>query len=128
MPNSDQDMVYRFFKPGFCEHQSDKLIPAVNRKAILLDKNFACHPKVTLLARKSDPVPLLVLLYIWSRLDLESGSWSMRMDFFEHWVRTTYGKGNRYSVKECLESLRKVQLLDFVIIPITECSENEFID
>lgn len=121
MSKQDVKMAYRFFKPGYCEHQSNRLMDGKTRKAILLDKNFSTHPKVTLLAEKSDPVPILVLLHIWGRLELESGAWDMRTDIFDHWVRRTYNKSNRYSVKGCLDALKEVDLLDFEIIPLAEC-------
>lgn len=128
MSNSAPKMVYHFSKPGFAEHQSPKLLDHTIRKSILMDKNFATHPKVTMLAEKKDPVAFLILFHVWARLDLESGSWAMRTDLFDHWVRRTFNRRNRFSVQNCLDSLVETDLLHYRIVPLSEFEGYSFED
>lgn len=105
--------TYIFKKKGFKRRQSEKLMDANKRQAILMDCDLNRDPKMLALYAQKDVSLIGILFEIWANLDTITETWEVSKKHFDYWVKKTFSDNNRFNVLKRIKWLSENGLIEF---------------
>lgn len=104
---------YVFKKKGFKYRQSERLMSANKRQAIMIDAHINSDPKVELLHSQRDYTLMPTYIEILCNLDQVTEEWEISEASFKNWFRKKFQVNNRFRIEERLEWLSNAGLIEF---------------
>lgn len=109
--------LFRFYKPGFKQRQSQKLKEPGKRYGIMVDCGLNTDPKILMLHKQKDHALLGIYLEILFNIDIETEIWEVREDHFRTWARQIFAEGApNFQLEKRLLWLSQNGLIGFDVI------------